>query len=39
MSFWKFQLLPSQRGILGNGFRMDSVGQLVEDEVNVDSAL
>lgn len=31
---WAFQLLPSTRDILGKGYRVDSVTQKIEDEVN-----
>lgn len=33
MAQWKFQLLPSKKDLLGVGYRMDAVGQAVEDEV------
>lgn len=31
---WSFQLLPNVPGIVGNGFRMDTAAQDIEDEVN-----
>jgi len=34
MAVWKFQLLPQTSDVVATGYRMDSVGQQVEDEVN-----
>lgn len=31
---WSFQLLPNTRDLLGTGYRIDEVGQAVENEVN-----
>jgi len=34
MARWKFQLSPNVSGVIGKGYRMDAVGQEIEDEVN-----
>lgn len=34
VSYWKFQLLPTQRDVVARGYRMDTVGEAVESEVN-----
>ena len=34
MSQWKFQLLPNEPGVIHVGYRMDAIGQKIEDEVN-----
>jgi hypothetical protein len=34
MSRWKFQFVPNEKGVIGVGYRMDTVGELVEREVN-----
>lgn len=34
MAQWKFQLCPHQKDVIGIGFRMDPIGQKVENEVN-----
>jgi hypothetical protein len=34
VSNWKFQLLPSQSGVVALGYRMDAIGEAVEHEVN-----
>lgn len=34
MARWKFQLCPNIPGIIGKGYRMDTVGQSVAEEVN-----
>jgi hypothetical protein len=34
MAQWKFQLCPNEKDSLGKGFRIDPIGQGVEDEVN-----
>ncbi len=31
---WSFQLLPNTPGVLGKGFRVDPITQVIEDEVN-----
>jgi hypothetical protein len=34
MAVWKFQLLPHVPDILSKGYRMDAVGQIVDQQVN-----
>ncbi len=34
MAQWKFQLCPNEKDVIGIGYRMDTVGQAVENEIN-----
>src|SRR3982750_1398502 len=34
MAVWKFQLLPHVPDVIGRGYRMDPIGQAIDQEVN-----